>query len=292
MIKVARPYDFKLSLFPSLNYVLFDEVSKGVWIKLFGFKKGSIIEFLRGDEIRFSGFNEGELIDHVGLWYDPQRYIKDVDSKYLDVIDALISRYSCVGLPIAPKDPAITFISAFLNRVTNYHTNVVRWVRTILKLTNENIDSINEGVVRKVSNSFQLIGLPQALRDFKGLNLSSDYWSLRQSLMRIKFVGPKVADLFLLHWRGFYEAVPIDIHIVRMVRRLGIVNEFKLPSKSLCANYTCSTCPNVKCLGRVVREKLGRLAPWFQTISYIHDRLYCSRKLCSDCMLNNLCNKQ
>ncbi|HDD26664.1 MAG TPA: hypothetical protein ENF75_06220, partial [Acidilobales archaeon] len=163
---LTRPCDFELSLFPSLNYVLFEKVGRGRWVKLFGFKKGSYIEFVDENKVRFTGFTGDELRAYVGLWYDPLNYVNEVEHRYNEVIEEVINMYRRAGLPIAINDPVITFISAFLNRVTNYHTNVVRWVRTLLKQVNEDITLINEDVLRNVSTSFQLVGLVNALRDF------------------------------------------------------------------------------------------------------------------------------
>lgn len=291
IIILTKPYDFNQSLFPSLNYVLFISAGESSWRKIFGYKKGAIFTFYK-NMVKYTKLNRNEALFYLGIWYDPHVYINDVEPKYIDIVDVLINNYLHVGIPIAPQDPHIIFIASFMNRITDYHFNVVKWVRKLLELSKENVKSIDSKLVNKVSSSFQVKELPQALKVFLSTNLNQGYWSLRHDLLKIKKVGPKVADLYLLHWRGFLEAVPVDAHLVKFLRNLNLIQPgFKLPQKNYCLMYRCDSCPNANCLGLFMREKFGKLAPWFQTISYIHDKIYCKKSLCNICSIKSICSK-
>ena len=54
--------------------------------------------------------------------------------------------------------------------------------------------------------------------DFDSLK-ASDYETAKKMLMKIKGVGPKVADCVLLFGLGFTEAFPVDVWIKRVVSK-------------------------------------------------------------------------
>jgi len=121
------------------------------------------------------------------------------------------------------------------------------------------------------------------------LNLGGESWlnalmhfdaeSLRAELMKLPGVGPKTADvLTLMYYRK--PSFPIDTHILRVVRRLGIFN-----SK-----------PNYETIRRYVIEALSSNVDNlidFHLLLIAHGRRVCrARKpLCNACVLSDLCRK-
>nr|MDO8063811.1 endonuclease III [Candidatus Freyrarchaeum guaymaensis] len=56
----------------------------------------------------------------------------------------------------------------------------------------------------------------------KILNLPYD--EAKKKLIAIKGIGPKTADVFLMAVRG-EQVLPVDVHIFRIMKRLGVANE-------------------------------------------------------------------
>jgi endonuclease-3 len=106
---------------------------------------------------------------------------------------------------------------------------------------------------------------------------TADPSSLKERLLKVKGLGPKTVDVFLLTYRG-YPTFPIDTHIRRVLRRLGCVG--------LSDSY------------EVMREKVMKaLPPELLLPAHIvlitHGRQVCRARhpLCSKCPLRELCPK-
>ncbi|MCD6278052.1 MAG: endonuclease III [Desulfurococcales archaeon] len=125
----------------------------------------------------------------------------------------------------------------------------VRAIRELLKLVNENPDVLTE----------------------------SEPEELRKTLMSVKGIGPKTADVFLLMYRG-YPTFPIDTHIRRVLYRLGLAGKNE--------GYES------------IREKVMRMLPESKYLSahlllIIHGRRTCTAKKpkCDECPVRNLCRR-
>jgi len=235
-----------LTLYPSLVLALLD----GNYVKKFGVKKG----VWAGDDIYMSG-----------RWYSPWRYVNEVDRAAADYIQPLLEEYGdCVGISTSPGDEDLLFVVAFLTQNTNYHVNVLRWANALFSKS-EDIRAAAANAP-KVGRSYQLAKLPEAVADYIRLGKPRD----RLTLLKIKGVGPKVADLYLLY-TGDTTAAPVDKHFTRIAPRLGLKGE--PPRAEHCRRYECGSCPLAdRCLRYRAYAAFGRLAGWVQTVSYLIDK--------------------
>jgi endonuclease-3 len=110
--------------------------------------------------------------------------------------------------------------SAFRRLVTKY--------RTIEELAGANTSQValqikQAGLYEAKAGS--LVTLAQQIKEeFDGdtwLLLAGSYQSARNRLLKIKGIGNKTADVVLLFARGF-DVIPVDTHIFRVSRRIGI----------------------------------------------------------------------
>lgn len=235
-----------LTLYPSLTLSLLDEN----YVKIFGVKKG-----VKASEDQYIS----------GRWYNPWRYINDVDGDLRNRVHRLVELYGdCIGISISPGDEDLLFVTAFLTQNTNYYTNVLRWIRRIFSLSEDLREIVK--IAPQIGRSYQLQRLPQAIEDYIRLGRPRS----RGELLKIAGVGPKVADLFLL-FTGDVTSAPVDKHFMRIAPKLGLAGE--TPRANYCRKYTCETCPiSSRCLRGLSYRKLGRLAGWVQTVSYLIDK--------------------
>lgn len=190
----------ELTLYPSLTLALLD----GKRVKIFGVKKG---------------VRAGEDVYISGRWYSPWKYINEADGNVRDKVQRLAERFGdCVGISISPGDEDLIFVASFLTQNTSYHTNVLRWTRAMFSKTEDlaEIAKIAPGVGR----SYQLQRLPAAVEDYLTLGRPRE----RAALLRIRGVGPKVADLFLL-FTGDTTSAPVDKHYMRIAPQAGPFGE-------------------------------------------------------------------
>ncbi len=290
-------YRLDLTLYPSFILTMMLREDE-YWIKKYGYAKGTRLRQTH-DKIEVElpeNVPDSTILELTGLWYDPYRFVHDVDRQYRDIVEKLIEYTHFVRLAISRRDPIHIFVSTFLSRNTDYYINVIRWVHAICEITDDRLDALGEDIVKRVSNSYQLRQLPEAIKYFLASVLklyleSASYWEIRKALLSIRNVGPKVADAFLIFTGCTTELAPSDIHFRRFVQRLNLFDSFALPDKKFCVKYTCDSCPNNRCLTGTVYKKFGRLSSWIQTVSYVVDRLYCSRNKCRECPLyKKICN--
>jgi hypothetical protein len=237
-----------LTLYPSLVLTLVERRG-GLFIKAFGARRGADV---------------GEDPELSGRWFSPWRYVGDVDPRLEDGVRALLDIYGdCLGLAISPSDRDLLFVAAFLTQNTQYHTNVLRWTRALFSRT-EDLRAMAEEAPR-VGGSYQLKRLPAAIRAYLELRPRD-----RQGLLQVPGVGPKTADLLLL-FTGDVAAAPVDKHFLRVAPRIGLSGE--PPRAELCRRFNCGTCPLAnRCLRAIAERRLGRLAGWVQTASYLLDK--------------------
>ena len=139
--------------------------------------------------------------------------------------------------------------------------------------------------------------------------------SLRMNLMQIQYVGPKVADCFLLNAMGDTSTPPVDVNVYRVTQNLGILPPYLgLPSSELCTMFACTPdqstvegvplCPKAErtiallegktesVSGTCVRAALTMKfsdAGWVQALLFLYGQRYCTRYFpnCKTCELKD-----
>ncbi len=283
---MPRGYSLDVTLLPSLTLPMFERRGPK-FVKMLGHRRKAELAQV-GEWLHFDGASEAEVRLWSGLWWDPAEHAQKVSSELKSVVEALLSAYRGLRLSVSPKDYEVIFAAAFLSRTTDYYANVVRWIRLMSP-----DGTLNTSLAPHVGSSFQLRQLPEVISSLKRiLPLPSDPWDARQRLLALKWVGPKVADAFLLFSGITTELAPADVHYMRLGVKLGLLSpRAKAPSKSACLKWTCPECPRSdSCSTGVSLESLGPLAGWVQTVLYTHDRLFCSRRRCASCPLIQFCD--
>lgn len=276
--------DLELTLHPSYVLSLFSRKG-GSYIKIAGVKKGCAMKVESGYLITDCG---PEALYWSGSWFIEVLESEEPKGSVSWLLDLLREHYPKLGLAVDPQDPLHILISVFLSQATNYHANVIRWLRAIWNRTNDPSEAV--GIAGEVAGSFQLKRLSQAFHCLSS-SIGGDHWEIRRNLINCKYCGPKIADAFLLFGMADATSVPVDRHFISMVRKLRIWREFMIPRKEICKSYTCPNCPErVICLRWLASDSFGRLAGWVQTAFYLHERLYCRRKRCSYCSLKSECS--
>ncbi len=292
--KINERIDLRLSLYPSFASALFIQLDNETLLKDLGYGKGLKIR-VRCNEVVCEGvLCDDELIkEWIGIWFNPYDYLDKVKRSRRWIIEKLINLYNGVRIITSSIDWKIILAAVFLSRRTDYHVNVVRWIKTIFKDTYiENTDTIIERI-DVAGKSYQLKQLKLSIDSLFNVNFNEEPWILRRELLLRKYVGPKVVDAFLLFTKKGSVFTPSDIHYQRFVKNLNLVNrKLGIPMKNMCLRYgaNCFDCPfRDNCLTGWSISVFGELSGWVQTIAYIHDKMFCSRKLCMKCGLRDLC---
>jgi hypothetical protein len=260
-------------------------------VKFYGYKSG--LTFKVDDRrILFSGCTPYESLLLSGAWFNPNIHVKSLGRVESQIIYEFLEVFPGLGIAVDPWDPLIVFYSIFLSRNTDYHNNTVRWVRNIaLKaLCESNLPSMD---LKLFGSSYQLSQLDaikgmivEAFSGFDfGLNVfqSMDSFSkLKRKLLRIPYVGCKSVYAFGLFCFGLTLLSPVDRHLTSIARLLGLVDDYVVPDKRLCAKYDCyinsMSCVNAdKCLMAILMRRFKVMAGWLQTASYLYGSLYLSR---------------
>ena len=82
------------------------------------------------------------------------------------------------------------------------------------------------------------------------------YNEAKKKLTSIKGIGPKTADVFLMAIRG-EQVLPVDVHIFRIMKRLGIADE-RDNYDSLKAKLEADTPPNQRAKIHLILIEFGR----------------------------------
>ncbi len=293
-------YDFALTLFPSFNYVFFEQINNTKWAKVYG-KIKLVLEFNREGFIKVNYDNKYKvsleyILDITGLWFDPLEQYSKLPRGKRELIEPLISKYQSLRLSINNVERGYIFVAVALARRTNFHLNTVRWCRKLFSLVNS-IDDILSLNLEEISTSYQVLQLKDSLKDYLSIRemlnnyfINRDLACLRKYLLRIKWFGTKSADAFILFSSRLSHSTPCDIHYQRFVKRLNLLNYRYLPNKHMCIKYSCELCPyNSKCLYYLSTRYFGPLSGWVQTVAYVHDKMYCSKKRCRTCPFRREC---
>ena len=298
-LKVTRFIDLDLSMYPSFASSLFRRLGRNVWFKELGHGAGSTISSLGGRVCCLGNACTPRLLSEwSGAWFEPWNFLNDIDGVHaLNIAEKLMSSYTGLRLVVSSPDPLKILTAVFLSRRTDYHGNVVRWVKKVFS-THPNAATLRllGGSLNTLSSSFQVRQLAEVIRDVEevaALSLSIDPWKLRERLLYIKYVGPKVADAFLLFTGKGTVFTPADTHYQRLLRRLGLIPRARIPSKDVCLKYgpECTSCRlSGNCITGLSISMFGRLSGFIQTLSYVHDKLVCGKAQCNTCRLRGFCS--
>jgi len=294
---IEASVNLEATLRPSFTLALFERVGPSEWRKVAGAHRGCVLG-QRGSQV-YSDAGEEPLAHWSGAWFSPEREFEVVGGglspRERSIVGALLSAHAGLSLSVSPHDMELMLIPVALSRRTDYERNVLRWCRAMWCRAST-LSEVLRLDFRLVGTSYQLEQLKATLQDFTAkvaprLPDLKDPWELRMALMECRYVGPKVADAYILFTKVDVSAAPVDVHMVRMALRLGLADFDALPSKALCSRFACYECPaSDGCLRAALSRKYGGLAGWLQTALYVHDKLYCQARRCSSCPLRSYCS--
>ncbi|RLG76843.1 MAG: hypothetical protein DRO12_03670 [Thermoprotei archaeon] len=296
-----RGVDFKLSLYPSFIYPLFEEPQPNTFIKVYGYAKGLTVKQL-DNAVEFSHSAPLDLEDLrslSGSWLDPLGSLEELDPKPRRIVEQFLKMYPGLRIVTVPKDYVLLFIAIFLSRNTDFHVNTSRWMKKLFRVFGEPEKIVEEPEkIRCIGSSYQLRQLPQALKIFfykVEVKSCENPDELRKVLLKIPNVGPKVADAYLLFVCRLSSVSPIDTNFMRMLKMLGLIEgKYVVPNKSMCLQaQSCVETIRCRysdaCAVPRVRRLFGSLTGWVQTAAYLHVKTVCRKSLCKDCALRIVC---
>ncbi|MEO3992808.1 MAG: hypothetical protein QN229_00605 [Desulfurococcaceae archaeon TW002] len=233
-----------------------------------------------------------------GSWFDARNYLSSVSEGFRNVVERLLTLYGDLGIPTSPLDELELFTTIILSRNTDYHRNTVGWVKKLLKVF-PSIDSLinaePEFLTAEISSSYQVRELPRILDCYLRLK---DY--LRGSsensrvLLRCSGVGPKTLYAYILFIKLDSRYAPIDTNLLSLLSRLRnlrkTISKLRLPVKEYCLKHSCDSClKNNTCIEAFLKNELGPMNGWFQTMAFLHNKTYCISKKCVVCPLSKEC---
>jgi len=285
-IPINEPYDLSLTLYPSFNLAFFERRGN-VWVKVVGSHLG--LQLSLKEHFLSANINDTEVIlNYSGLWFNPTAYIGDVYDRFKDVVLELIRFYGKLRLSINPYDKEAMFVTIVLSQRTDFHVNVVRWVKKIFSKEKPDFNIGRSYQLRRAREAYS--SCIEILRK-DSMKEYGDLWSLRKDLLsKCRNVGVKTADAYLLFTRrNATWLAPVDIHFRRFIHYIFNVKK-ESPRKNYCTKYLCHKCPfKDKCATYWALKSFGKLAGWIQTVAYVHDKLYCSKRKCGICPLSRFC---
>ena len=138
---------------------------------------------------------------------------------------------------------------------------------------------------------------------------------VRMTLVNLDYIGPKVADCFMLNAVGDVSAPPIDVNVYRAAQSLGILPAYiGLPSAELCARCACTPrqakeegiplCPKAERTMDLLEGKTNSVsgtcaraglsikfedAGWNQSLLFLYGQQYCTNYYpsCDSCQLKD-----
>ncbi len=275
--------DLDVALYVSFSLPMYER-SEDCWVKVYGYGAGTYICGGGGIECYGPACSSDFLRFSAGLWIDKEEGLMELDGKALLVAEDVVDRFYCVSVSASPWDGLEILTAAFLSKRTDYHRNTVRWVRAILSrvasLGREDLDSL-KAIASQVYQEFRSYQLQQYIevldKLYSTVSLVSrlGLTSLKQQLMRIRYVGPKVVSSFILHSGLDQSTAPVDVHYVRFLKRYNLLNDpLSPPNKDFCSMYNCHACPmRMKCLYAYTSHLFKKLNGFIQTAAYVSGKL-------------------
>jgi endonuclease III len=257
-------FDLHNTLVSSFACYLFQEriTPKGsVWVGLADPITG--IELSQsGDEVDVvTPDDQPETMDYAsryvtGLWHTPEIVAKQDRAK--EIINLLATKIvPGIRIPKLFMNKWQVLISAILS--IHARTSLSRgWFPHVNGLTATDYASrppleIAGQIRQKIGKSpgFRIRYIRDMMKDlsekFPGVNdpleflADSPFPIMRQRLLNVESIGPKVCDCFLLNAVGDIDSPPVDIHVKRVSEYLGILPpNIGYPTPEYCRNYTCS----------------------------------------------------
>ncbi len=291
-ISLERLINLDLSMYPSFVSSLFKRLGHNAWLKILGHGKGTKI-MIEDNTLICEGFcDESNLLEWSGLWFDPLDHINELNGLNSNIRAKLIKLIECFNdlrLIVSSSDKEKIILATFLSRRTDYHTNVIKWVQGILSVKDE-LKELSEKDISRIGRSYQLRQLLEVITELMNKLHSykeRDPWSLRLELLKVKYVGPKVVDSFLLFSGYGTYFTASDVHYARFIKMLGLKPLMRaiVPNKSMCLRFkaNCLKCPYKSlCLTGLSIYLFGKLSGYIQTIAYVVDKAIKDPKIPSD----------
>lgn len=184
------------------------------------------------------------LQDFLLLIAERLRYMKDnppvaIEESVFDLaetsVNKIIAEYP-VEAPPPTGDPFRSLVSTILSQNTNGRNRAVAFER-LEEMVGINPVSIDEATSDAIIEAIKPAGMfNQKAKTLKEVSRASierfngdldslfneTYLVAREELTQIKGVGPKTADVALL-FTGFHQNIPVDRHVERVTKRLGLV---------------------------------------------------------------------
>ncbi|MCS7099007.1 MAG: hypothetical protein NZ925_01500 [Sulfolobales archaeon] len=281
---IRREIDLDITLYASFSLPMYRK-DEDCWIKVFGYGRGRNL-CVEGSLKCYGPPCSDELFIKyaTGLWIDVEKNLEDLGGEARQVAEDVLEKFYCLSISASPWDKLEVLAAAFLSRNTDYHVNTVRWTRTLLheisSLNSRNANSVRKAVLLTYGKyrSYQILQLSEVIGEvLSALQADSakDVENTRKLLIKIKYLGPKVVDSFILHSGLDSARAPIDVHYMRFLKKYGLLKyEAAYPQKSYCARYYCTTCPRAqRCIYAYAARTFKGLNGLIQTASYVSDKL-------------------
>jgi len=269
MTLIKVDFSYSLSLFFSYLLPLYEirSLPSGVVEveKVFGFAQGLKCrsEASRSTCSIPQGYSLSDVKSLLGI--EARKYVE----KFFDLLERfgfnfeLLSKFSLI---YSPKDKQYVIAAVLLSQNTDYYSNTVRWVKTLI---NSGIEAL------KLEKSYQVERFIDIYEDIlriviAGLNIGDEV----VELLKIGGVSAKSVSAYLLHAYGLLSEAPVDRHFRELLEAAGL--EFRQPDKNRCikTRFQHSLCQlRGRCAYGVVSSIFGSFSGVVQSAAYICGRI-------------------
>ena len=155
--------------------------------------------------------------------------------KLRKIIDKVLELFPIENIPLKGLSHFEALVAVILSQKTNREN--VRKALEAFRKRFRSVEDVARASVREIEASIKPAGLwrmkasrikliAKQIMEFGGLEkiLKLPYEDAKKKLSSMKGIGPKTADVFLMFARG-EPVFPVDTHISRVLRRLGIAGE-------------------------------------------------------------------
>lgn len=200
------------------------------------------------------------------------------------VVEELLSRYG-VERWWAGVEPLELLVGIVLSQKTNWK-NVRRALNNIRERFGS-VEAMADADLREIEDAIRPAGLyrnkaPTLKNIAKTLTrekikeiLSRPYEEAKRELTSIKGIGPKTADVFLMFARD-EQVLPVDTHISRVMRRLGVAGE-RDDYETIRAKLEAEVPPEKRRDAHIALIRFGR------------EVCRARNPLCRECLFNDVC---
>lgn len=283
MVARYREINLDLTLYVSFSLPMFRK-DRECWIKVHGHGAGAKICECGGLKCYGNACSERLLSYVAGYWIDIEKGLGELEGEAEKVADEVVKEFYCLSIAASPWDSLEILTSSFLSRNTDYHKNTVKWVRTLLNKLELSENGDEKNIMKaailtyRQFRSYQLQQLIEVLDDLLATtsNISlSNPSETRKRLLKVKYIGPKVADSFILHSGLDQSRAPVDVHYLKFLKRHRLLKqEYAYPQKDYCVKYECASCSLVKrCVYAHTARLFKSLNGFIQTSAYVMDKL-------------------